>query len=149
MLRPRRFATILAAYVLFSFLLHFVWEMLQSPLYDSLRNLPHAEAVQVCALATLGDVGIALVAYVGAALVQRAHLWILDPRIATWVIYLIIGLAITVLFEYLATGTLQRWTYSDQMSRLPVLGTGVSPLLQWLVVPSIVLWLTRQHAGSR
>ena len=103
MTQSRSLPSILAAYALFSFLLHFVWEMLQSPFYVSLEGLSHAEAVRVCTLATACDVGIALVAYGGAALTQRARLWILRPRTIAWVIYLIIGLAITVLFEHLGT----------------------------------------------
>ena len=49
----------LLPFALFSFLLHFVWEMLQVPLYVEMANAAHWEATRVCLFATMGDVGIA------------------------------------------------------------------------------------------
>jgi hypothetical protein len=40
-----------------------------------------------------------------------------------------------------------RWDYSDAMPRLPVMGTGLLPLLQWLAVPLLVLWFVRRQIG--
>jgi len=37
-----------------------------------------------------------------------------------------------------------RWTYSDLMPLVPPFGTGLLPLLQWIVVPLLVLSLTRR-----
>ena len=34
--------------VIFSFLLHFVWEYLQAPTYAEMMNLPHWEGVKLC-----------------------------------------------------------------------------------------------------
>jgi hypothetical protein len=31
------------------------------------------------------------------------------------------------------------------MPRLPVIGTGLLPLLQWLVIPPLVLWFVRRQ----
>ena len=140
-----RFARVLAAFAGFSFLLHFVWEMLQSPLYAGLRNAPHAEAVWGCTRATLGDLAIALAAYASGALAQRHRLWIVHPQLRGRLAYLLAGLVITVLFEHLGTGPLQRWTYAPQMPTVPLLGTGLSPLLQWLLVPPVAAWLARRH----
>jgi len=38
-----------------------------------------------------------------------------------------------------------RWAYSEAMPHLPVLGTGLLPLLQWLVIPPLVLWFIRRQ----
>jgi len=130
----------------FSFLLHFVWELLQSPLYSSLRYVSHTEALAICTRATAGDVGIAVAAYVAAATVQGDTLWILRAQGRTWSPYMLAGLGITVLFEYLATGPLERWTYAPQMPRLPLLGTGLAPLLQWLLLPPLAAWFTYRHS---
>jgi hypothetical protein len=32
-----------------------------------------------------------------------------------------------------------------QMPRLPLLGTGLAPLLQWLLIPPLVAWLVRRQ----
>ncbi len=38
------------------------------------------------------------------------------------------------------------WTYAPAMPRLPPLGTGLAPLLQWLAVPSVAFALARRKA---
>ncbi|MGQ0580040.1 MAG: hypothetical protein ACT4PQ_14185 [Betaproteobacteria bacterium] len=55
-----------------------------------------------------------------------------------------VGLVATIIFETLATGVPERWAYNDAMPRLPVLGTALLPLLQWLAVPPLVLWFVRR-----
>jgi hypothetical protein len=46
--------------------------------------------------------------------------------------------------EYLNTEVRRSWTYSDLMPRLPGLGIGLSPILQWLLVPAVALiWARR------
>jgi hypothetical protein len=52
--------------------------------------------------------------------------------------------------EHLATGVLNRWQYADAMPVVPVLGTGLAPVLQWLLLPLPVLGLARgQLRGGR
>lgn len=54
------------------------------------------------------------------------------------------GFAATAVIERWATA-IGRWTYSDSMPTIA--GIGVSPLLQWLVIPTLLLALAR--AASR
>ena len=54
------------------------------------------------------------------------------------------GLAYTVFSEWLNTDIRGSWAYTDLMPRLPLIGTGVSPLAQWLVVPLAALWWSRR-----
>jgi hypothetical protein len=140
-----RLFRVLAAFAGFSFLLHFVWEMLQAPLYSSARDLPHVQGIWICTRAAIGDVGIALSAYACAAAAQRTSLWVMRPRPEGWSAYLVFGLLVTVAFEHLGTGALQRWAYGGAMPTLPVLGTGLAPVLQWLLVPPLAAWLTARQ----
>jgi hypothetical protein len=132
----------IAAYAGFSFLLHFVWEMLQAPLFSGMRTIGHEQAIWICTRATAGDVSLALAAYGCAALAQRDTFWVVRPAARGWLAYLLPGLAVTLLFEYLGTGPLERWAYGNRMPTLPVVGTGLSPFLQWLVLPPLAAWLT-------
>jgi hypothetical protein len=135
---------------LFSFLLHFVWETWQMPLYEGGLSMPHWTGIGICTRATLGDVGIALCAFGVPAYVLAGRLWILSPERRQWVTYLGIGIVITIVFEYLAVEVLGRWSYAARMPRLPLLGTGLLPILQWIVVPSLVVPLAaRQVRGAR
>lgn len=129
----------------FSFVLHFVWEFVQVPTYTGMAELPHWEAIKLCLSATFGDVGFALTAFWLASLAARRRDWILRPTRFPAAIFVVVGIVLTVGFEYYYTNISLRWTYSDLMPLVPPFGTGLSPLLQWLVVPLLVAWLTRRH----
>jgi hypothetical protein len=55
----------------FAFPLSFPWEILQSPFFQGLAAARHGDAVRVCPLATLGDVGLMLVNFWIVAWVGR------------------------------------------------------------------------------
>lgn len=129
----------------FSFALHFVWEFVQVPTYTGMAELPHWEAVKLCMSATFGDVGFALTAFWLASLAERRRDWIRRSTHFPAAIFVVVGIVLTVGFEYYYTNISLRWTYSDLMPLVPPFGTGLSPLLQWLVVPLLVVWLTRRH----
>lgn len=133
----------------FSFLLHFVWEFVQAPTYAGMIDMNHWDGIKLCMSATFGDVGFALTAFMLTSLASRSRQWFWRPAAWQLLMYLGIGLALTVGFEYYYTQISLRWTYSDLMPLVPPFGTGLSPLLQWIVVPAVALWFTRrQLAGS-
>lgn len=132
---------------LFALLLHFVWEMLQFPLFIGMSAAPHGEATRACLIATLGDAAIILIGYGCAAAVTRSRLWALRPGTAGIAVYLAVGLALALLAEYIAVRVLARWSYAPAMPT--VLGIGLAPLLQWVVVPPLILWLVRTHVAGR
>ncbi|MFU8777905.1 MAG: hypothetical protein ACNA7M_09585 [Roseovarius sp.] len=135
---------------LFSFLLHFVWEFVQVPAFAGLAGMSHWAAIKLCMSATVGDVGFALTAFWIASLTARGRGWILRPPRLPVAIFLAVGIALTVGFEYYHTTISLRWAYSAVMPLVPPFGTGLSPLLQWLVIPPLVIWLTRRHLlGAR
>ncbi|KNG94569.1 hypothetical protein [Pseudaestuariivita atlantica] len=144
-----RFAIDLAV---LSFVFHFAWEILQAPLYSSLDDASHSVGTLECLQATLGDV---IIMFAALALVR----WIAGPA---WndsatgrgpLVFLVVGLGVTIVLEFVNTSLLGRWAYGPDMPSLPVLGTGLAPLAQWVVIPLIVLWyLRRLHpapAGGR
>lgn len=137
---------------LFSLLLHFVWEMLQVPLFSGMAGMSHWDGVIFCLSATIGDVGIALGAFWTTALVAGSRQWLLRPRAYDVTVFILAGLIATVALEYYHTNISLRWSYSELMPLVPPLGTGLSPLLQWIVVPMLVVWLASRHlkgGGSR
>ena len=132
--------TPIVALAFYSFLLHFVWEMLQFPLYGGMATAAHWLGIRMCLRATVGDVAIALSAYIVVAAWTRTWYWRASRiRIAA---YLTVGLATTVLFEVLNVYVWHRWAYAPAMPIL--LGVGVSPLLQWIIVPLLAFWLSRR-----
>jgi len=93
----------------------------------------------------LGDSGIALAAFWVTAMVARNRGWILRPNTLDISVFLGVGVVLTIFLEALATGMFERWAYSDAMPRLPRIGIGLMPLLQWLVIPPLVLWFVRRQ----
>jgi hypothetical protein len=131
--------------VVFAFLLNLVWEFWQTPFFVGMAEQPHWSAVKICTQSTLGDVAILLAAFWITAMAAGHRDWILLPRRQDMAIFLGIGIIATMLFESMATGPAARWSYTIAMPRLPIVGTGLLPLLQWLVIPPLVLWFARRQ----
>ena len=135
--------------LVFSFLLNFVWESWQVPFFRDMTDLPHWIAVKACTFATLGDSAIALTSFWVAAARAGTRSWVLEPRLGELAVFMGLGILATIVLEGLATGILGRWAYSDNMPRLPVLGTGLLPIVQWIVIPLLVIWFVRRQSGKK
>jgi len=141
---PRFFLTLLTSFWAANLFLHLAWENWQIIFYEGMAEARHADAVWVCSKAAFGDANIALVAYLVAAFGTRSRAWLVAPSNLGLALYFLTGLLITVVFEYLATEVWGRWSYSSRMPVVPVFGTGVLPLLQWLIIPLLSLATTRR-----
>ncbi len=135
---------------LFAFLLNLPWELWQAPLFERMAAAPHWEAVKICSRAAAGDAVIAWVAYWAVALVVRHRAWVVAPTASRVLGFTACGLAITVAIERLALGGhwMQGWSYSPLMPVVPGLGVGLSPVVQWLVLPPLLIWLVRRQLTS-
>jgi hypothetical protein len=129
---------------IFGLLLNFVWEIWQAPLFQGMDELTHFEATVHCTQAALGDVVILLVAFWIIALTARSRGWITHPKTIQIVGFIAIGIIITIVFEAVAIHVLNRWQYAITMPTLPILGTGIAPILQWLIIPPIIVSMMRR-----
>ncbi|MDG4574510.1 MAG: hypothetical protein P9C36_02910 [Defluviicoccus sp.] len=50
------------------------------------------------------------------------------------------GLAYTIFSECLNAKIRGSWAYTEWMPTLPFIGSGLAPVLQWLVIPPAALW---------
>jgi hypothetical protein len=131
--------------LLVSFLFNFVWEMWQMPYYVGFNSLDHMSVVRTCTQASLGDGVISVLAFWSGAAIARSRGWIYTLPISSTVTYLASGVVITIFMEWLATEVWDRWEYASIMPELPILGTGMLPMLQWLILPPLILWVARQQ----
>jgi len=122
------------------------WETAYLPLYTIWRTGTPGEkafAVIHCAggdlLIALACLTLALVLVGEPAWPARAH-----HRVAALTIGF--GVAYTVFSEWLNTVVRQTWAYSDLMPVVPLIGTGLTPLLQWVIVPCLAPHLARRSA---
>lgn len=108
-----------------------------------MATMTHWDGIKLCTSATIGDIGFALTAYWATSLLSKSRAWIEQPVLWQALCFIAVGIALTIGFEYYYTNISLRWSYSDLMPLVPPFGTGLSPLLQWLIVPQLVLWFTR------
>ena len=127
-----------------SFLGHFAWEILQAPLFANLGRTEHFVGIAIYLKATIGDLAIALKAFWCAAFAGKGRYWVASTGTPAPAVFLAVGLLATIGLEYFNTEVTDRWAYDGAMPLLPVFGTGLSPMLQWVFVPMFVLWYMRR-----
>jgi len=66
----------------FALLLNYPWEFSQVPLFAGMADAPHWDAIRICAIATLGDIVIMLIAYWLVAVIARSRFWFAAPTAA-------------------------------------------------------------------
>lgn len=124
-----------------TFTLHFTWEMLQAPAFVDFAGSTSQGTLR-CFVAALGDVVIATGAYFVTALTFHRSAWAVRPGwmlpALTWIAVGVIAM-VAIERRALAGG---RWAYEPEMP--VVFGTGLLPLLQWLIVPALTLAVVQQ-----
>lgn len=131
-------------YVAFVLPANLAWEIAQLPLYTIWVERPMLQRLLAAAHCTLGDALIATAALMLALLALGDPAW---PRAGFRRVLLLaslLGVAYAVFSEWLNLVVRQSWAYSALMPTVPLLGTGLSPLLQWLVIPPTALWWARR-----
>ena len=135
----------------FALLLSLPWEFGQMWLYAGASGMSHLKGIRICMAATVGDAAIMLAAFGIVATAARSPDWVRAPTLMQTAGFLLIGLAVTIAVEAIATrsaGVLS-WRYAASMPVTPWLGIGLAPLLMWLVVPLLVLWFVGRQVGQR
>ena len=130
--------------LILSFPMHFTWEFLQAPLFRSMQDVSHIDGIRICLQATLGDMVIALIAFWVASFLAGTRRWAAQPDRRSITAWLSTGVAITLAIEFYSTEVMVRWAYGSHMLRLPLIGTGIAPVAQWIVLPLLVLWYLRR-----
>jgi hypothetical protein len=124
------------------------WETAHLPLYTIWRAGAPGEALFAAVHCTGGDLLIALSCLALALVVAGERAWPLRAHRRVAGMTIGFGVAYTVFSEWLNVAVRGAWAYSDLMPVVPVVGTGLSPLLQWVAVPSLALRLARRAASG-
>ena len=119
---------------------------MQLPLYTLWRTGTPGEIAFALIHCTGGDLLITAVTLAAAAALARLFCW--RPfgwRMVSTAIAL--GAAYTMFSEWLNVEIRRTWAYAATMPVIPWLGTGLAPLLQWLVVPALAFAITAYQYG--
>lgn len=130
--------------ILAAFLLNAVWEILQIPLYvEGVYTWSH---ILFCLLASVADAIMVLLIYFGFGMIYKNALWIQNlntSRIAFLVLAGGIG-AILAETRHLSIGT---WSYAESMPIIPIVNVGLSPVLQFMILPLLIYWVAFKVIG--
>lgn len=132
---PTDWLRALRRYVLFAVAAHLSWEVAQLPLYTIWLTATAGELAFAVLHCTGGDLLISLTAMMLALFLFGRAGWPsvrIRPVLAAAVTF---GLGYTIFSEWLNIEVRQAWAYRDLMPVIPLIGTGLSPVLQWIAIP--------------
>ncbi|MDP3195341.1 hypothetical protein [Tabrizicola sp.] len=123
-----------------------LWELGHMPLYTFWVEGTWGEIAYAVLHCTVGDVMIASVCLLLSLAVVGRSAWPLKRFGAVAAATMLLALSYTVFSEWLNTEVRGVWAYRDAMPRFPGLGTGVTPVLQWIVVPLLAFQWSKLRA---
>ena len=135
---------VLRRYFGFAIPAHLAWEIAQLPLYTIWYEDPPGRIVFAVIHCTGGDAMITGASLLGALLLFGNRRWPDERYIAVAAPAVLAGIAYTIFSEWHNTEVRNSWSYSSLMPTLPAIGTGLSPLLQWFVIPVTGFWWARR-----
>lgn len=128
---------------LFAFLIHFVYEVWQSPYFDFYKMPLLADKVNYITHCTVGDGIITVVCYWIISGWQRDRTWILKPSWKLIIGFTGLGWVYTFVSEIYRVHVAK--LYGATVLTVPGIGISELPLLQWVILPPLVLYLAQRH----
>ncbi len=127
-----------------AFVLHLLWEAAHVPLYTLWNEGDWPKIARYVLHCTLGDVIIATGLFLVTAVVFRHLDWPLRTPLGGGILMVVIGVAYTAFSEWYNVYRVAAWSYAPGMPL--VAGLGITPLLQWTVVPSLMTMVFHRAA---
>ena len=125
--------------ILVAFVLNFAWEIIQGPLYKGFTySISH---IAFCGLASVADAIMVLLIYFVLTIIYKDHLWIKHINFKRILILILIGGLGAILAEmkHISQGN---WAYNPSMPILPFVYAGLSPVLQFMLLPLLIYVIT-------
>ena len=122
-----------------SFILNEVWELLQMPLYEQpIYKMGH---IAFCTLGALADMIMVLLLYVCFGFIYKNAFWIWQSNWVKIFVVMLTG-AIGAVFSEKRHLLIGSWSYDQSMPIVPFVNVGLSPVLQFLLLPVIIYFLS-------
>jgi chromate transport protein ChrA len=124
-----------------AFILNLVWELAHGSLYKGFQyDLGH---IAFCALASVADMFMVLILLFAFGLIYKNVLWIEPVRFDRSLVLILVGGVGAILAEMWHTSR-GDWSYADAMPLIPIVEVGLSPVLQFTILPLIIFVLTKK-----
>lgn len=119
---------------------NFIWEAAHTPLYTLWAEQSAAKIAFAVVHCTGGDLLIGASSLLGTLLLFGRAGW---PEDRFWIVAaltVLAGVSYTAYSEWLNTSVRGSWTYTDLMPLIPGTTLGLSPIAQWILIPSMGFW---------
>ncbi len=133
--------------IFFSLLLHIFWEGLHSYFYifpDGLNVYP-----RFCWWCITGDVLITLGAFFFVSFIFKTRKWIVKPTKNQIMLFILAGVVYTMISEFIHVNIKGTWQYSEIMPVIPWINVGLTPIVQWIIVPLVLVFIIRKQLGLK
>jgi hypothetical protein len=124
-----------------------VWEVFQLPLFTLWRTAGAAYLAFAALHCWVGDLLIGS-ASLRLGIMVASRFWPSGGCARVAAVTVLLGVAYTVFSEWLNVAVRGSWAYASAMPRVPPLGTGLSPLLQWIIVPLAAFAWARPYCAQ-
>lgn len=119
------------------FAVNLIWETLHAPLYQGHRYT--INGFSILALASVADAIMLVLLYSIFSLILNDPYWIRTLSMLRILCLVLVGGAGATISEVLHTHA-GDWKYATSMPIIPVANVGISPVLQFMIVPLLVYW---------
>ncbi|SFE52177.1 hypothetical protein SAMN04488523_10817 [Sulfitobacter brevis] len=124
-------------FALFTLVGHLVWEAAHIPLYTIWVEGTWGEITFAIVHCTGGDVLIAMSSLLLALFVFGTGAWPRERTIPVLLAVIAFGVGYTIFSEWLNIVVREAWAYREIMPVIPIIDAGLTPVLQWVVIPTL------------
>jgi hypothetical protein len=126
---------------LIGFVLNLIWELVHGPLYKEFKyDFSH---ISFCTLASITDMLTLLLLFFVFSLVLKNVNWIEQLSFSNVLLLMLVGALSSTLVEiwHINRGD---WLYAKSMPLIPIVKAGVSPVLQFTILPLIIFIISKK-----
>lgn len=135
-------------YVFFGFLIFGMWEWIQTPFFIDITDDINL-IVWYRIHCTIGDIMILGFSMVLWSILRRNNSWFLAPDGKDYAVVTAMGMAYTGYSEILNVVIRKSWGYSHLMPVIPGTHIGLIPIIQWLILPGVILYICARFMNGK
>ncbi|SDD90124.1 hypothetical protein SAMN05421636_102270 [Pricia antarctica] len=129
-----------------AFVVNLIWEVAQGPLYEGFEyDVKH---ISFCALASVADMLMVLLLFFSLGLLYNNIFWIRNLNLKRTLVLVGIGTLGAILAEMWHTSR-GDWIYAEIMPLLPLVDVGITPVLQFALLPWLVFYFAKDRIVNK
>jgi len=132
----------------FAFLIFGMWEWVQTPFFTDITDEINI-IVWYRLHCTIGDIMILGISIIIWSFFKRDNEWFFSPRKKDYLAVTLLGTSYTAYSEILNVVVRESWGYSELMPMIPGTHIGIVPIIQWLLLPSLILYVCARFIRGR